>query len=244
MKWIALSASLVVVLVGCRTHTPPPPATQSAQTFETKVVRQVRCDYLLSLPKDYDAKSPRTWPLVIFLHGSGERGADVNKVKMHGPPKLVAAGQQFGFILVSPQCSPDVPWRVDELKLLLDDIEKHYRIDRDREYITGLSMGGMATWEWLLTEQNRFAAAVAICGPSGWVERPIQHATPVWVFHGDADKSVPLGESREMVEKFQKAGGEVKFTIYPGVGHNAWTQTYANPEMWTWLLSHRRGYDQ
>jgi predicted peptidase len=229
---------LLLILVGWSVWAQEP-GTQTPQNLRKQVTREVTYDYLLYLPKDFDAQSKKRWPLVLFLHGAGERGKDVNKVKVHGPPKLVEAGQQFDFILVSPQCPSDTWWRVDDLEVLLDDIRAKYPVDQDRIYLTGLSMGGAATWEWLARRPTLFAAAVPICGPATRL-RPSTRPSPIWAFHGDADPTVSVDDSRRMAEVFRKAGGDVKLTIYPGVEHDSWTRTYENPEMWTWFLSHRR----
>jgi predicted peptidase len=217
---------------------PPMPGEQTRQTLDKTVPHHVRYRYLVYLPEGYDGR--KAYPLVMFLHGAGERGSDVGRVAAWGPPKLVAAGRQFGFVLVSPQCEQGDWWRVDDLEVLLKDVERRYAIDRSRVYLTGLSMGGCATWDWLLRDANTFAAAVPVCGWSNPVEPAyVACRTPVWAFHGEADPVIPVEGSRRMVEAFRKRGVEARLTTYPGVGHNAWTATYANPEVYEWMLSHR-----
>ena len=215
----------------------PKPGEQTAQHFETKV----GYDYLLYLPGDYDPSQAKAWPLMLFMHGSGERGTDIEVVKKHGPPKLVAAGKQFPFILVSPQCPPNKWWEADTLVALLDDIQAKYHVDPDRIYVTGLSMGGFGTWDLVRHYPDKFAAIVPICGGGDpqFVKRYAH--VPVWVFHGEDDHTVPIKRSEEMVDALKNAGDpEVKFTRYPGVGHDSWVKAYDDPELYEWLLSHKR----
>ncbi len=216
---------------------------QSARTFEKEIV--IHVGYLLSLPADYNKEADKKWPLILFLHGSGERGSDVNDVKKHGPPKIVEQDPKSElatqFIVVSPQCPAGRWWKSDDLNYLLDDIAAKYHVDSDRVYLTGLSMGGFGTWDLAANYPDRFAAIVPVCG-GGRPEqiRRIKHL-PIWVFHGDADPAVPVARSDEMVEALKKVNADVKYTRYEGVGHDCWTRTYANPELYTWLLSHKRG---
>jgi len=218
--------------------------TQKPLALEKTITKVLKAGYLLYLPKDYGKDPAKKWPVLVFLHGSGESGADLEKVKTHGPPKLIAQGQDLPFIVVSPQ-APLVPrrgWDVETLNALLDDILAKYSTDPDRVYLTGLSMGGYGTWAWATANPERFAAIAPICG--GGQPRQASRAlrnTPTWVFHGAKDTTVPLQESQDMVEALKKAGAmEVKFTIYPEAGHDSWTATYDNPELFTWLLAHHR----
>jgi predicted peptidase len=212
------------------------PGTQQAARLEVAV--QVQLSYLLYLPKDYQKQE--SWPLLLFLHGSGERGDDLELVKKHGPPKLIAAGQDFPFIVVSPQCPQDRRWEPIELVALLDDLEGKYKVDSDRIYVTGLSMGGFGTWELAAFAPHRLAAVVPICGGGEkyWA-RQFAHL-PVWAFHGAKDTGVPLERSQLMVDELTKRGGQPKLTIYPEAGHDSWTETYDNPELYKWLLEQRR----
>ncbi len=215
---------------------------QYAQVLETGATKAGRIEYWLYIPAGYaGAKEPL--PLVVFLHGLGERAPEIEKVKKHGPPKLIARGKPFPFICISPQC-PAKSWWPQETKALvalLDEIEAKYNVDKDRVYLTGLSMGGFGTWALALDQPRRFAAIAPICGKGdpGKVAR-IKHV-PTWVFHGGKDRTVPLKASEEMVEALKAAGGRPKFTVYPDAGHNSWTVTYNNPDFWKWLLAQRRG---
>jgi len=202
------------------------------------VTKTLSCQYLLYLPEDSSTAKP--WPLVLFLHGAGERGADLELVKKHGIPKLVAAGKAFPFIAVSPQCPPDIWWDTEVLAALLDDLAARYPVDPDRVYVTGLSMGGFGTWELLARYPDRFAAAAPICG--GGIPHLAKRFThvPVWAFHGAKDPVVPLRESQEMVDALKAGGADVQFTVYPDAQHDSWTETYDNPAFYQWLLSHKR----
>lgn len=217
------------------------PGEQVGSTLDTKYTMAVHLQYLTYLPLDYDKDPAEKWPLVLFLHGAGECGTDLDKVKVHGPPKLIAQGKQFPFIVVSPQCpSTKDWWSVDPLVALLDEVEKTYRVDLDRVYLTGLSMGGYGTWSLACAHPERFAAIAPICG--GGLPRlaPNLKGLGIWVFHGAQDPTVNLSESQEMVDALNAAGIEVRFTVYPNAGHDSWTETYDNPELYKWLLSHKR----
>jgi len=213
---------------------------QKAQQITTQV--QIDLDYLLYLPEDYNS-SKKKYPLILFLHGAGERGDSINLVKVHGPPK-VAEQEGLDFIVVSPQCKSFDRWQSDIylglLSNLLDQIESDYRIDKRRIYLTGLSMGGYGTWSLAAKEPERFAAIAPVCGggqPS-FAER--YSNLPIWVFHGAQDRVVPISRSQEMVDAIKPLNDEVKFTIYPEAGHDSWTETYSNPELYQWFLEHKK----
>ncbi|MDP6058174.1 MAG: PHB depolymerase family esterase, partial [Pirellulaceae bacterium] len=174
-------------------------------------------NYLLYLPEEYEERE--SWPLLLFLHGSGERGDDLERVKVHGPPKLIGQGKNFPFIVVSPQCPKNHRWQAAELTTLLDQIEEDHNVDPDRVYVTGLSMGGFGTWALASFAPHRFAAIAPVCGggETYWV-RDLTHL-PTWVFHGGKDQSVPVRRSQEMVDALEKRKGNVKLTVYPETGH-------------------------
>ena len=201
-------------------------------------------NYWLFLPNDYAVESGKKFPLLLFLHGSGERGSDIEKVKIHGPPKLLAESDKakdWQFITVSPQCPDNQSWSPLQLTLLLDELEKQYAIDKDRIYVTGLSMGGFGTWGMLYHFPDRFAAGVPICGgfdPTA-VERFVN--IPLWVFHGAKDNAVKVTMSTDLVEAIQTAGGKnVQLTVYPELEHDSWTVSYDNPELYRWLSKQSR----
>ncbi len=250
---VMLVVTLATVFSGCRTVQTESIAKEPMQTskrFQGKITRSVQLDYLLHLPAGYSAQGIKEWPLMLFLHGSGERGSNVNKVAAHGPPKVVKTMKDFPFILISPQCPTDATWRDDELNALLDDVISKHRVDTNRIYVTGLSMGGYGSWSLGTRYPERFAAIAPICG--GGEQIPILLASRekkaamrtmgVWAFHGAKDPVVAVEESQRMTNAMMRAGcNNVKLTIYSDAGHDSWTQAYAEPEIWNWFLAHRRG---
>lgn len=213
--------------------------SQLSKHFSKVVKTRVNIDYLLYLPEEY-GNDEKKWPLVLFLHGSGERGSDVNMVKRHGPPKLVERGKSFPFILVSPQCPDDQVWSIEGLDALLNDLEAKYDVDQSRVYVTGLSMGGYATWKMAEAFPDRFAAIAPICGWSNVETVCSLKELPIWVFHGKKDRAVPFERSVELVDSLKKCGGNVQFTVYPDAGHDSWTETYNNPQLYEWMLKQSR----
>lgn len=243
---LTCSVFMSLLLIGCAQMekskmSPVPPGSQRSQTFEKEITKTLSCNYLLFLPEDYGQKKQR-WPLIMFLHGAGERGSDLNKVKVHGPPKIVENRKDFPFIVVSPQCPEDDWWtgKVEVLINLLDDIVARYKVDTERIYLTGLSMGGFGTWSLASEYPERFAAIAPICGGGNRIMALRLKDIPVWVFHGAKDKTVPLKESEEMVNAIRNRGGNAKFTIYPDAGHDSWTETYNNQKLYDWFLEHRK----
>ena len=221
------------------------------KAFLTTQTSEVR--YLLFLPTDYGKKANKRWPLILFLHGAGERGTDIWKVATHGPPKHVKEHSEFSFIVVSPQCPDGKVWSNDTLLALLDGIMRDYAVDPARVYLTGLSMGGYGTWRLGLTHPEKFAAIAPVCGGGELITLALSsleksrelRSLAVWAFHGTKDPVVPLSESQRMVDAVKKAGvKEAKLTIYPNVGHDSWTQTYDNPQLYEWLLRHERKVDR
>jgi len=209
-----------------------------AQQTAHKVVME-EMEYLLYLPDGYESDINKKWPLMVFLHGAGESGNDINKVKQHGPPKLIEAGKKFPFIVVSPQ-SVRGGWNGFHVTELIRMVSEGHRVDEDRVYLTGLSMGGFGTWYTSLYYPELFAAIVPICGGGVPQMAHTLKNVPVWCFHGDQDFTVPIKGSQSMIDSLKPYNKDVKFTIYEGVGHDSWTQTYANDEIYDWMLSHKR----
>jgi predicted peptidase len=204
--------------------------------------------YMLFAPRDYQTNG-QPWPLLLFLHGLGECSHDdLDRVKIHGPPKLVDSRPDFPFVLVTPQCPPPdgglkgirAAWNPEHLIQLLDHVSANLNVDTTRVYVTGLSMGGYGTWRIAATYPDRFAAAVPICG-GGEPESmaPALRRVPIWAFHGARDAVVPLSKSQEMVDEVRRLGGDVRFTVYPDAQHDSWTATYDNQDVFDWLLSQR-----
>lgn len=226
----------------------PKPGAQIAGSYRQQVTRTQQLNYLLYVPPGYAADATKQWPLVLFLHGAGERGDDLAKVTVHGPPKLVKQGKELPFILVSPQCPDDERWQPEVLAGLLDQVQAGLRVDAKRVYVTGLSMGGYGSWALGVRYPERFAAIAPICGGGERIDillagrrGPALKTLGVWAFHGAKDNVVPLSESERMVEAFQKAGNkDVKLTVYPEATHDSWTEAYNTPELFDWLLKHSR----
>ncbi len=213
---------------------------QKAHKLETDA--GVTLNYLLYLPTGY--ADQELWPVILFLHGSGERGDDLELVKKHGPPKIVGEGKDLPFIIVSPQCPKDKRWQATELSALLDEVVKQQHVDQERIYVTGLSMGGFGTWALAFHSPDRFAAISPICG-GGEVEWTKKFTKlPTWVFHGAKDTAVSLERSEQMVAALKEHGGDVQLTVYPEAGHDSWTESYNNPKLYEWFLSHRREQGQ
>jgi predicted peptidase len=225
------------------------PRNQTAQKAELKFTKEIELKYLLFTPKDYDTDKNKKWPLMVFLHGSGERGTNLAKVAFHGPPKIVVNRPDFPFVLVSPQCPIGAVWEKEAVLALVDEAIKKYRVDPDRVYLTGLSMGGFGTWATAAAYPERFAAVAPICGGGNVIDvllprRGAEAALktlPIWAFHGGKDPVVNVEESQRMIDAFKKAGDtDVKLTIYPEAQHDSWTETYNNEELYKWFLEHTR----
>ncbi len=214
---------------------PAPPEKRA----ERKVSAIANLAYLVFLPEGYRQAQTR-WPLIFFLHGAGESGNNLVKVKIHGPPKIAETNSAFPFIVVAPQ-SPGRGWNPDTLNALLDEVIAGYRVDADRVYLTGLSMGAHGTWMLGAAHPEKFAALVPICGRGNPADAKKLAGLPIWVFHGAKDNLVPIKRSEEMVEAIRAAGGNVKFTVYPEAGHDSWKEAYDDPELYRWLLQQKRG---
>lgn len=213
---------------------------QKILEMQKEIVKKVGLNYLLYLPEDYGQHGD--WPLVMSLHGVGERGDDLDLVKLHGIPKI-SETSELPFVAVSPQCPDYCTWDMllDDLYELLEEIKGVYNIDKDRVYLTGLSMGGHGTWTFAVRHPEAFAAIVPICG---WLVSPkdarsLAHV-PIWVFHGAKDCVVPVGSSEAIVDVLRDCGADVRFTVYPEAGHDSWTAAYNEPRLFEWMLSQTR----
>jgi predicted peptidase len=216
--------------------------TQIPRHFEAQITQTAQLDYLLYLPPGYSNDLVQRWPLILFLHGAGERGSDLELVKQAGIPHNLEVGHDLPFIVVSPQCPAASHWtlHIDALNALLNDVVRHHSADENRLYVTGVSLGGAGTWMLAGAYPERFAAIAPLS--SRIVPLPLSRLKnlPIWVFHGDADDAMPVSETYRTVDALQAIGGNVKLTVYPGVGHDTGTQTYNNPELYEWFLSHKR----
>lgn len=214
--------------------------------------------YRLLSPKE--VKPGKKYPLVLFFHGAGECGTDNEKQLIHGMNDFASDEimAKYPAFVVAPQCPEgqqwvDTPWTADSHTMkekpteplrqsleLVDSLVKLLPVDEKRLYITGLSMGGFGVWDAIQRQPDRFAAAVPICsgGDPAYAEK-IKHI-PVWAFHGDSDTAVKPKRSREMIEAIKNAGGTPKYTEYEKTGHDSWTKTYADPQVYEWLFEQEK----
>jgi predicted peptidase len=216
--------------------------------------------YQVFVPKHWTPD--REWPVVLFLHGSGERGSDNEaQLKQGLPPWLKTHGDDFPAVVVAPQAPDDTIWDGAQEQAALaamEDSVKAYHGDRSRLYVTGLSMGGYGAWQFAVDHPGMFAAAAVVCGairapddmpelvvhgpsagsnPYQWVAEHVK-PMPVWIFHGEVDDQVSPSEARNMYAALLKAGDDVRYTQFPGVNHGSWVPAYATAELWPWMLSH------
>ena len=237
MKYFPVLLFFLLLSQGCS-------AQKKSQLIEgeMKTVNVHELGYYLYYPEDYETKSKEKFPLLLFLHGGGESGNTLNSLKTNGPPKMIAEGKQFPFLILAPQ-NPDKKkwWNTRAVVQLLDSIVAHNRVDPERIYLTGLSRGGGAAWELAVQYPKKFAALAVVCGMTpvpyaSWIDETM----PIWVFHGEEDPIIPIAESEAMVAKLRKMGHDVKFTRYPDVGHDSWIKAYQTEELYTWLLQQKR----
>ena len=230
----------------------------------TVKVGSVTYHYQVYVPADWSKK--KRWPVILFLHGAGERGGDgLIQTEVGIGTAIRRHAERVPAIVVFPQCLKDRWWPEPEMQAqalkALDEAMKEFNGDTSRVYLTGISMGGYGTWAIAANNPSRFAALAPVCGgvrtpprvaiPSGTPDAdkasdPYQAiaqkvgSTPVWVFHGGADTVVPVSESQKMVEALKATGGKVRYSEYEGVGHNSWDKAYSEPEFFSWLLSQKR----
>ncbi|MEK7780955.1 MAG: prolyl oligopeptidase family serine peptidase [Verrucomicrobiota bacterium] len=242
---LALVAIFLVMKAKAQTSNSP----VTAATLDWKSTRKGELKYLLYLPQDYKKSDGEKWPLMLFLHGAGERGTDVNRVAIHGPMSLVKQGTNFPFIIVAPQCPAGELWDNEPLLQLLDRMTDKYSVDTNRIYLTGLSMGGYGTWKLGLAHPDKFAAIAPICGGASmidvilgtWDKKKELEKLPVWAFHGAKDDVVPLIQSERVVNSLKRGGVKnIKLTVYPETKHDSWKEAYADPKFYEWLLTQSR----
>jgi len=237
MKRFLLIFFGIVLFQGCSAQSSSRLVDASLETVTTEEYQ-----YYLYFPESYDIKKDEKFPLLLFLHGGGESGGDLEEIKTNGPPKLITEGKQFPFLILAPQHShPKQWWNTRALVQLLDSIVAENRVDTNRIYLTGLSRGGGAAWELAVQYPEKFAAMAVVCGMTpvpyaSWIDKNM----PIWVFHGTEDKSIPISESEEMVKKLKKMGHDIQFTKYEGVGHNSWERAYTTDELYEWFMKQKR----
>lgn len=204
----------------------------------------IKLEYYVQLPKNYRKDSNKKWPLIVFLHGAGERGGTLDDVKKmnHSIPMMASTSKDFPFIAVSPLCPPILSW-TDlwySVNDMIDEVTAEYNIDTDRIYLTGLSLGGMGTWSIALQFPDKFAAIAPVCGTVDPDKVEKLKYLPIWAFHGAKDTIVPMDQEQKAVDILKACGSNIKYTVYPDVTHDAWNKAYTNKELYTWLLQHTR----
>ena len=199
-------------------------------------------EYYLYYPAEYEENPNTEFGLLLFLHGGGEARGQLGELKENGPPKLLAEGKQFPFLVLAPQ-NPHKKkwWNIHAVNQLLDTIVENNRVYSNRIYLTGLSRGGSAAWEMAVQFPEKFAALAVVCGMAPtpyahWLDK----AMPIWVFHGDKDEVIPVGESDAMVQQLRDSGHDVQYSRYEGVGHNSWAMAYTTEELYTWMAKQKR----
>ncbi len=210
--------------------------------FQQSITRQVDLDYLLYYPKH---TAFGELPLILFLHGVGERGDDLELVKKHGPLKEITDTSDFPAIIVAPQCPTGQWWDIEALYHLLEKLRQQYPVNLNKIYATGLSMGGYGCWRMACQYPDLFAAIAPICGGGDPESASKLTHLPIWTFHGAKDPLVPISETQKMVDAVKKNNkfrqNNIQFTIYPDAEHDSWSETYANPELYRWMLRQGKG---
>jgi predicted peptidase len=179
-------------------------------------------------------------PMILFLHGAGERGQDLAKVGRHGPLKFIADGGSIDAVVVAPQAPDNEAWSVTRIDQVLQTVVEAYPVDTMRIVVTGLSMGGIGTWDAAVTFPNRFAAIAPICGVGNWLAAPAIRDLPIWAFHGALDPVIPIERTSKMIAAILECGGSPRFTVDAAAFHDAWSKPYSDKEFYEWLLSHER----
>ncbi|MEO2053445.1 MAG: PHB depolymerase family esterase [Allomuricauda sp.] len=209
---------------------------------EIETVTKEQFEYYLYYPEEYNENEEQDFGLLLFLHGGGEAGRDVGEIKKSGPPKLLAEGKQFPFLILAPQNPHERKWwNTEAIKQLLDTVVKENRVDESRIYLTGLSRGGSAAWEMATQYPNTFAAMAVVCGMAPlpyahWIDKSM----PIWVFHGEKDDVIGVEESDNMVEKLKDMGYDVQYTRYKDAGHTIWGRAYTTDSLYTWMAKQKR----
>jgi predicted peptidase len=202
----------------------------------------------------------RKYPLILFLHGAGERGSRNERQLIHGSKGILQYAKTYGrnFFFLAPQCPEkqrwvEVDWKLSSHRMpekpskpmkhvmeLMNQIMREHPVDRARIYVCGLSMGGFGTWDLLMRQPELFAAAMPICGGGDVNGVSLIRHIPIWAFHGALDQTVSPERTRKMVRALQAVGGLITYTEYPEAHHNSWTRTFQNPDVWDWLFAHRK----
>lgn len=230
-----IPAACLVLLTSCAAQT-------NLVEGQLTTVTKENLRYYLYYPQDYLENENKSFGLLLFLHGGGDAGRDLESLTSGGPPKMLVEGKQFPFLVLAPQ-NPHKKkwWNTTAVVQLLDSIVASNRVDSKRVYLTGLSRGASAAWELATQYPKKFAAMAVVCGMTPlpyahWIDKNM----PIWVFHGDKDEVIPVSESDNMVQKLNSMGYEVKYTRYENVGHNCWDKAYTTEELYEWISQQKR----
>ena len=237
----AMIAAMCVLQVSCVTE---PQWLLTEGQHKQRIGGEVRKPYdgqfLLYLPKGFSRQPALKYPLLVFLHGSGESGINIDNLKKHGPPQFLDDRPDFPFIVASPQAPyPPRGFDPEELTVLLNQLLQRLPIDKDRVYLTGFSMGGYGTYLWASVHPEAFAAIAPVSGAAPPEIACSLRSVPIWAFHGAKDETVKVGNDEAGVNAIKECGGDIKFTVYPDVGHTP-DLAYADPQLYQWFLDHRR----
>lgn len=235
MRFFVIICTVLLTFQGCN-------AQSQLVDAEQETVIKEKLSYYLYYPENYEKEATENFPLLLFLHGGGESGDSLVAIKRNGPPKLIVDGKQFPFLILAPQNPYRKKWwNTRAVVQLLDTIVANNRVDKNRIYLTGLSRGGGAAWELAVQYPEIFAAMAVVCGMTpvpyaAWINKNM----PIWVFHGEEDKSIPISESENIVNRLKGMNYDVRFTRYPGVGHNSWVKAYNTEELYQWFMLQER----
>ena len=211
--------------------------------FKAASKNEIDLKYIIYTPSNYNENTEHV-PLILFLHGAGERGDNLDLVKTHGIPKLINEGRTFPFICIAPQSPLDGYWNRPEYTMslisLIKKVSSDYNVDINRVYGTGLSMGGLGILAIAIEEPKLFAAILPICGGADLNKIDRINGLPIWLFHGDRDDVIPVENSISIFQRIKHVNKDAFLTIYGGVYHDSWTQTYENFKIYDWLLNYRK----
>lgn len=208
--------------------------------IDKQILKTIRMKYLLYVPSAYDENDSKKWPLILYLHGAGGSGMQLDAIRKEGLPAYVENERNFPFIVVAPQCPLGAFWntREDEVLAVLDELEEHWPIDSDRVYLTGFSMGAYGVWHLAEHHPERFAAIAPVSGGGDPAHARKLKDMPTWIFHGMDDQVIRPSESEKIAEAMRGVGAEVELTLYPGMGHDCWKKVYANEGLYRWFSEH------
>lgn len=216
------------------------PRTPSSSPLRQTAHEAAGQRYLLHLPAAYESRSD--WPLILFLHGAGERGRDLALIAREGLPRILETLPDFPFVVVSPQEERDRRWTPEALAVLVDDVATRLSVDASRVYATGLSTGATAALDLAIRHPEKVAAVAAVTATS--IPRALcgMKDVPAWIFNNGGDERVPAARARKLARGLERCGGrgEVKVTIYPREGHDAWSETYRRKDLYDWFLKYAK----